>query len=423
VDTDHRDRRILNKLLSLQPGKIDLGLDRMKAALKDYCPRLSFKVVTIGGTNGKGSTAAFLESLLRAHGKSVGVYTSPHLVHVRERFRMNGVHVSADVLEEEVDALLEWLETGPIQLTYFEAVTLLAIKLFGRAGVDVAILEVGLGGRLDATNAVEPHVSVITSLALDHTEWLGDSLEQIAWEKGGITRPYTPLVTGMEPRLVPFALKDRPRPERVSILGVDFHVEDTHDGMDSRHGSQRVLVSRLGLLGRHQKDNAALAIEAFRVLENPDGQALEAAANGLTTAHHPGRLERLEGSPEVLLDGAHNEGGARALVHYLQENPVEGKTVLLTALKTPRNPETLFPVWGEEVDHWCLVELSEHPMVSSDILVKSLKGRDVLWAGSPTDENLKIALERAAPNGRVVVAGSLYLIGAIRGSLMRLHQP
>jgi dihydrofolate synthase/folylpolyglutamate synthase len=336
---------------------------------------------------------------------------------------MNGVSVSADVLEEEVDALLAWLETGTIQLTYFEAVTLLAIKLFGAAGVDVAILEVGLGGRLDATNAVEPHVNVITSLALDHTEWLGDTLEQIAWEKGGITRPFTPLVTGMEPRLVPFALKDRHRPDRVSTLGVDFHLEEDGGGMVSCHGSHRVSVSNLGLLGRHQKDNAALAIEAFRLLESPDEKALRNAARGLAKAHHPGRLERLKGAPEVLFDGAHNEGGARALVHYLQENPVEGKTIMLTALKLPREPGSLFPFWTEEVDHWCLVDIPGQPMVSSDILLKSLRDADVLWVGCPTEDNLREALERAAPNGRVVVAGSLYLIGAIRGSLTRLHQP
>ena len=220
MNSTERDERILQKLLSLQPGKIDLGLDRMKAAIRSFCPQLSFQIVTIAGTNGKGSTAAFLESLLLAHGRQVGVYTSPHLVHVRERFRIGGTPIAHDALEEEVEHLFSWLESASIHLTYFEAVTLLALRLFEREGVDVAVMEVGLGGRLDATNALEPDITIITSLALDHTEWLGDTLEQIAWEKGGITRGGIPLITGMEPQWIPHALKNREASRFFSACGI-----------------------------------------------------------------------------------------------------------------------------------------------------------------------------------------------------------
>ncbi len=331
---------VTQRLLGLQPGKIDLNLDRVRAASVSLgSPHQACRWIVVGGTNGKGSTARFLESLLLAAGKRVGLYTSPHLEHVAERVRVNGQELALDTFESVASIVLEWLDSGAGKLTYFEAVTLTALLAFADSGVEFGILEVGLGGRLDATNMVEPSLTLLTNIGLDHTEWLGDTVEEIAWEKGGITRPGTPLITGLSPHLLEAALRDRQAPSSIHRLGEDFEGAVTARGFTYRDDSMALDSAPLGLAGAHQGDNASLAVRAALLLA-PELDGTQVAA-ALATTTHPGRMETLRAAPLVLLDGAHNREGAEALAKHLEGLQLPQKPTVIVGVKEPRDPRTL----------------------------------------------------------------------------------
>lgn len=410
------DQTLLDELLALEPGKIDMELGRMERSLEvltsKYLKKPAF--VLVAGSNGKGSTASFLESMLRSGGMSTGLYTSPHLVHVRERVQVNGEMISLEVFAEEVRRVLAWIDEGPNPLTYFEAMTLASILVFHREEVDIAILEVGLGGRLDATNAVDPDLSVITNISLEHTEWLGDTLGEIAWEKGGVSRGGIPLVTGLSETRLEEALRGRPRPSSIHRLGADFFIREKSQGFDFVHGLREVNSPVLGLLGKHQRENAIVAVEAAFLLA-PDRMSPSAVERGLREARHPGRLEWIPGAPDCLLDGAHNDAGAAALHSFLQENPISGKTVFYVALKEPRDATSLFDHWREDADEWMCVDLPELPMIPRAKLERCLAGEVLLPSSSSLPEDWNRMVDSIGKDGRIVVAGSLYLVGAVRG--------
>src|SRR5450631_2926824 len=288
----------------------------MQAALAELGhPQLRLRAVQVAGTNGKGSTCAMLDAVLAEAGFRVGLYTSPHLVHFRERIRLGGADISEEVLGRR---LLEVLQGAPTaaELTYFELGTLVAFWHFAREAVDFAILETGLGGRLDATTTCVPAVTAVTSVGLDHMELLGDTLDAIAREKAGIFRTGVRAVVAAQEPEAGAALAEEARRVGAPLLqeGVDFALAAEDGQFVFRHGPRRVDGLRLGLQGVHQQHNAAVALAVLDVLEEAGAPiSAEARRAGLAAVRWPGRLEEVAGRPLLLLDGAHNAAGVAAL--------------------------------------------------------------------------------------------------------------
>jgi len=404
-------------LFSLERFGMKFGLANM-AALCDALghPERAYPSILIGGTNGKGSVAAMVDAALRAQGHATGRYTSPHLQRLEERFSIGGRDVETDRLEaaavrvrSAVDALLAsgGLEAPP---TFFEATTAVAFDLFREARVDAAVLEVGLGGRLDATNVVTPVVTAIVSIDFDHQAQLGETLASIAAEKAGILKPGVPVICGAMPADA-MAVIARTAAERGAPL-----VTTADDGALA----DRVAAIPLSLPGAHQRLNAAVAL---RLLEILDGDAThgvrvgEAARRaGLATARWPGRLETLDyrGRP-LLLDAAHNPAGARALASYLLSAAPGGVSLVFGAMKDKAVAEMLrelAPVTGMAI---CTTAPSPRAMTAAELLVLARgQGLDAEAADDPM-----AAVTRACESPRpVVVAGSIFLIGAVRERLL-----
>lgn len=418
----------LRFLDGLGPSAIRLGLDRIRealAALGD--PQLAYGALHVAGTNGKGSTCAFLDAILRAQGYRVGLYTSPHLERVNERIRVQGQEISDGALARRLVELLErlpHLEDVPPPLTYFEVGTLAALWHFAREEVDHAVLETGLGGRLDATTACAPSVTAITSLSLDHQELLGDTLEQIAREKAGIFKRGVPAVSCAQPpeaqRALVAAAADAGAP--LWLEGRDFSLEDGA----YRGPTWRLDGLRFGLEGAHQRQNAAVALAA---LEASGALVTERAIrDGLLGARWPGRLERLllpaaQGSAsEVLLDGAHNPGGVAALARALDA---------LRAAEPARPVQLVFGVLADKAWEQMLPSLCRRADGVHLTPVHSPRSLDPSGCAPLARQHcaqvqvhpgpleaLAAARAAAGPGGLVVVAGSLVLVGAVRGHLV-----
>ena len=393
-------------------------------------PDRTYPIVHIAGTNGKGSTAAFLESILRAAGFRTGLNTSPHLERINERIRINGEEVSDQIFAETFtrvqEVIEELLAAGRLEAhpTYFECVTALAFEVFARERVEFAVVEVGLGGRLDATNIVRPQVSVITRIDFDHENYLGHSLEEIAREKAGIVKAGVPVATAPQLPEVREVLRGKARELDATIVdtGEDFDLEREI----AEAGCARALARarargeavRLapGLPGRFQLENALNAVLTARLLQargyRITNQNIE---QGIRSAEWPGRLERLQTGPDVYLDGAHNPGAARELAQFLEENFARRRVYLIfgamrdksvdevTGILFPLASEVIFtqPGTPRAVSANQLADLAGHHAARYTVI------RDA-------EEALESALAKARSDDAVFVTGSLYLVGQLR---------
>ncbi len=419
-------------LESLGPRGIQLGLERVHDALSRLgAPHKALRCVTVAGTNGKGSTASFIHAMARAAGLRTALYTSPHLVSVNERFVLDGAPVSDHALEATLSRVRDAVTAPPsLDLTHFEALTVAAFDLFAAARPDLAVLEVGLGGRLDAVNAAEPLVSVLTSIARDHEAILGPTLSHIAREKVAIARPDRALVCAPSPHLWrrvigPHARSLRAVPRR---LGVDF----THEWLDEepdvfryRGWHHRVGPVRLSLRGAHQRDNAALACAAIEALIDAAGLPIRAhhMAEGLSRAVHRGRMERISPAdpswPELLLDGAHNEAGALALSSQLEAALPPGPRVLLFGVNPEKRPRAMLRHLAPGSAAVVLTSPSARPggdlarlsrRLSRDLRVPVLvEPRPI--AALDAARRLSLDLGTRQERASLVIAGSLYLLG------------
>lgn len=301
----------LYELFKKKVFHIDLGLDRVKKALKDLDnPQESFKSVLISGTNGKGSTSAFLESLLRHSDFKVGLFTSPHLIDERERWQINREYISQEELEIYINRIKPLIEK--YNLTYFEASTVLAFLYFADKKVDFAVLEVGLGGRFDATNVVYPDISIITNVSFDHTHILGDTLEKIAFEKLGIGRKDRPLVIGSNQTELINQAKSLGIGE-LYYLNRDFfyksYIEDLIQKVDYKFKNLSISGIEIKLLGDRQANNLATALTGYILLMERLGKAidLDLIKKAVFNTSWQGRMEIVSKNPLVIVDGAHNE--------------------------------------------------------------------------------------------------------------------
>ncbi|MBW8311352.1 MAG: bifunctional tetrahydrofolate synthase/dihydrofolate synthase [Rhizobium sp.] len=395
---------------TVHPQSIDMGLERVgEVARRLGLGRPGRHVATVGGTNGKGSTVAFLEAIARAAGLKVGAYTSPHLLRYNERVRIDG----AEAGDEALVAAFERIEAarGDIPLTFFEFGTLAALMLFEAASLDLAILEVGLGGRLDATNIVDPDVAIITTVDLDHQDYLGDDRESIGAEKAGILRAGKPCV---------LAEKDPPSSvlRRAYAIGAfairghsDYLVDDLGDHWRWREPGYEIELPEPALSAPAQRGNAAAAIAALRALDLaiPD----EALRAGVRDARLPGRLQRLPGSPERVLDVAHNPQGARQLAAWLQAHPK--RTVAVFSALADKDLAGITAPVAPHLHDWHLGPITDAGPrgLPVDELARRLAEHlpaDILHPHRSLAEALAAAALQAGPDGRVLVFGSFHTV-------------
>lgn len=395
---------------------IDLGLERISGvaqALGLLPP--PFAVLTVGGTNGKGSTVAFIESLLRAGGVATGVFTSPHLVRYNERVRIGG----AAALDAELIEAFERIEAarGPVSLTFFEYSTLAALEIFVRHGVEAAVLEVGLGGRLDATNIVDADVAVVTSIGLDHCEWLGDTLEAIGREKAGIFRRDRPAVLA-SPEL-PASVREvgSARGARAFAAGTDYCWEKAGTGWHYRSSSLELRDLRPpGLAGDVQLSNAAAALAALECLEPrlpAAARALERerASAALAATHLPGRFQIVPGPVEWVLDVAHNEPAARVLAANLARLAPARSTLGVCGMLSDKDVGGIVRALAGRIDRWLLCSI-QGPRGLSAVQLRERFPLDADLVLEPgVTAGLASARAGARPGDRIVVFGSFLTVG------------
>jgi dihydrofolate synthase/folylpolyglutamate synthase len=406
-----------------------MGIERMQDFLACLGnPHRAAPVIHVAGTNGKGSTVRILGSVLRAAGYRVGEYTSPHLQRINERIHIDGEPIGDEDLEglltEIGSARQSWAaelgEDVPSErvLTYFEMMTAVAFEAFARAEVDVVIAEVGLGGRLDATNVADPAITVITSVGIDHTAELGGDLGSIAAEKAGIIKPGVPVVLGMVP---PDALRvvRAIAHERGALLvraEEDFMVQAGKDGTFSwSHCGRMEHGLLIGLPGDHQVLNAGVALTVLAMLGDrfpiPDWSHV---VRGLAEASHPGRLERL--ADDLLVDCAHNVAGATALAEYLRTLPREGQRTLLMGASSDKDARSMMGPLAGQVDR-VLTTHCAHPRATpaGDLAQQLVDVRVPVLPAGPIEQALVLAREDVDDaQDLVIVAGSVFLAGAVR---------
>jgi len=393
------------------------GLESITSVMASFGrPQKDYPAILIAGTNGKGSTAAMTASMLRQAGYRVGLYTSPHLVDVRERIVVNGRKIPRQAFS---DILLEIKDRVDQPVTYFEVLTAAAFIYFQRSRIDIAVLEVGLGGRLDATNICRPLVSVITNISLEHTAYLGKTLAAIAGEKAGIIKKNGICVTAVRQKKVADVIAGVCGERRAKLfrLGKDFKLQVDRTGQvtyTGMHRSVRDLV--LPLLGLHQRDNAALALAALEIL-NQKGYRIDDSAirRGLLQTRWAARLEILHADPLFLLDGAHNPAGIASLCRLLEKNFPERRVILIFSALADKNYRRMLIRIGSHAAHVFLPPLKTNRAVAPEVLADVLQGMNGpvrVFAG--VKDAVEEALRIAGKNDLICACGSLYLAGEIK---------
>ena len=425
----------LRYLLSLghETLALKLGLRTTEVLLSALGnPQTCFPSVQIAGTNGKGSTAMVLDSICRAAGIRTGLFTSPHLVSITERIRINGQDLSQNTFAESAttvrDTVQNLVKTNELAAppTFFEQVTAIALLAFKQASVELAILETGLGGRLDSTTVARAGTIGITQIALDHQEYLGDTIEEIAAEKAAIIRPNVTAVIAPQAPAVLDLIKQRCADVNVIPLinGCQTTISGaTGDGrmrvtFRTRHDSYQEVL--LGLRGRYQVVNVSLAIQLAESLRERGFQiSREAVIRGIEQARHSGRLELIESEPPIFFDGAHNPAGSLALRDYLDEFITQPITLVFGAMRDKSLEEmarALFP----RARRLILTEPDNARAASLEVLQKyatSIVAAQAITLAPSSRKAIRLAFDQTPREGLICVTGSLYLIGEIQEAL------
>jgi dihydrofolate synthase/folylpolyglutamate synthase len=410
----------LSLLETRHPKMIDMGLERVAIVRDRLGVAFSCPVIIVGGTNGKGSTCAMLESILLQAGYRVGLYTSPHLIDFNERARVNGEAVADAELVEQFEAVDA--ARGDVSLTYFEFTTLAILRLFAQSELDAVILEVGLGGRLDAVNVVDADVAIVTSVDIDHTEYLGDTREKIGFEKAGIFRAGRTAICG-DP------VPPRSLIEHAEAIGADLWLfgrdfNYAGDKQQWNYGGRQQRRSALGypsLRGANQLLNASAALAALEALRDRLPVGAQEVRNGLVMVDLPGRFQVLPGRPTVILDVAHNPHAAATLAQNLDNMGFHPYTYAVLGAMQDKDIAGVIGQLKSRVDHWCLTSLPL-PRAATAQHLKQL----VLEAGvaeNGADQSIQTfdspaeafanAQSRAGENDRIVVFGSFLTVAGV----------
>ena len=422
----------------LHPKAIDMGLARVKAVADRMALKLGCPVITVAGTNGKGSTCAMLESILRQAGYRTGVFTSPHLVRFEERLRLLGETVEAS----ELVAAFERVETarafneGEISLTYFEFSTLAILDVMARSNLDVAILEVGLGGRLDAVNIIDADCAVITSIDLDHMELLGNTREAIGFEKAGIMRSGRPVVVSdpMPPQSVLYRAQELGAD--LWRFGVDFNLSGQSQSerqqwswaaSSARGGRRYAGLAYPALRGANQLVNAAGVLAALTAVRDRLPVAAQAVRNGLAFVELPGRFQIIPGQPQLVLDVAHNPHSVAALAANLDAMGFFPTTHAVFGAMADKDVASMLASVNPLIDKWYFTDLPTPRAATAAGLQAQWQAQnsrqDVTSASFKTPVlALQAAIEAADPADRIVVFGSFYTVGGVlQNGIPRLH--
>lgn len=405
---------------ALHVSTIDLGLERIaQVAARMQLLKPDFPIITVAGTNGKGSTVALLTSILQSAGYQVGSYTSPHILRYNERITLNSLAVEDDLLVKAFTAIEQAREQ--VSLSYFEFGTLAALWIFVETKVDVAVLEVGLGGRLDATNLWDADAAIITAIGIDHVEWLGDNREVIGREKAGIARVDKPLVCG-DPN-PPQSIREVAQEKGAKLLqwGEDFVVESvTNEGFSVRLNSTATGIEQTwqqlphpSLQGHVQLNNAACAVVALHCLAKRlpriDGLALQKGIHNATIA---GRLQKLQNQPDVWLDVAHNPHAAENLANWLENNPIPGKTYVIFSILADKDIAGVIQALQDKVDEWHLFPLDSPRAASLSTLESAFVSASLhnFQVYSDIHHAWKTVTLHTASIDRVVIFGSFLVV-------------
>ena len=411
-------------LYSLERFGMVFGLENVSSLLELLDnPHLKLRAIHVAGTNGKGSVCAMLDSILSQRYK-VGLYTSPHLHRLNERIKINEREISDEELLNLIRLLRENTERAkrPERFTFFDFITALAFFYFVKKEVDLAVVEVGLGGRLDSTNVIRPLVGVITNIGHDHMDVLGPTLKDIAREKAGIIKENTPIVCGekKEEPLQVILEEASKKKAPLYLLGRDFDYK-YEGGLISFYGRRLKLEGlKLGLLGRHQGENASLVLGVIeKLLEFGLLIKEEDIRKGLEKTRWPGRLELFEGKPKVLLDGAHNPEGVKALCEFLKEISFKKLHLIIGIMKDKS--------WKEMLE--TLLPLSQSVIAFRPQNPRSLEPETVInlakqmslegFEAKTPEEALRVAKEKADPEDLILITGSLFTVGEFRDVLLK----
>jgi dihydrofolate synthase/folylpolyglutamate synthase len=415
-------QKSLDYLYRLEKFGMIFGLTQVERILNTIGnPHKEIQAIHIGGTNGKGSTAAMMSSILEKEGYRVGLYTSPHLIRFTERIKVNGKEID----EEEVAALTAWMRkeieaagiTAPF--TFFDFTTAMALYYFKQKLVDLAILEVGLGGRLDSTNVVDPLISIITNIAKEHEEYLGKTILKIAREKSGIIKKGRPLITAAT-QLQVLRLFSKICQEKGSPyfrIGKEFRYVRADDGDFDYEGLNRKLWSiHLNLKGFHQVINATTALGAMEVLEDLGYRvSTDAMIDGLREVDWPGRLEMVSSSPRVVLDGAHNPAGAFALKESLEKEFQYQHLILLIGIMKDKDVQSMLHLLSPLADHIILTKPHTDRATPPSLLKKALgRNRRKAEIAEDLNEAIERGLSLTQEEDLLCITGSLYTVGEAR---------
>jgi dihydrofolate synthase/folylpolyglutamate synthase len=403
---------------------IILGLETIERILRALGnPQDHFASIHVAGTNGKGSVASALSSILHEAGYKVGLYTSPHLVRFNERICINNSQISdADVVKSY--QAVKQVHYGERSPTFFEFATAMALYEFGRQKVDWAVIETGMGGRYDATNIIRPAISIITNVSMEHRDYLGNTLARIAREKAGIIKQHTPVVTAVNQKQARSVIQKVAQKQSapIFILGKNFSVRRSQSGHFSYYGIENTWRKmQTPLLGHYQVQNAALALAASELLNKTKAEiSFQSIKNGLLKTRWPGRLEIISEKPLVILDGAHNLIAARNLSRYLDENLANRRITLVVGILDDKPYgamlKSLLPVCSRAIITRAKTERALPPQKLYATAKKIIS--DVTTV-SNVAKAAKQAIETARPNDVVCIAGSLYVVGEAKDAIER----
>jgi dihydrofolate synthase/folylpolyglutamate synthase len=415
-------REVRAYLESLTLHGIKLGLQNMHVLVAAAGnPHGAYPSVHIAGTNGKGSVAAFLNAVLRASGYRTGRFTSPHLLDVTERFLINDTPLDEACLAENIRYFRTLADAADIRPTYFEMNTAIAFRAFAQHKVDIAVVEVGMGGRFDATNVVAPVCCAITNIEYDHMQYLGNTLEEIAFEKGGILKPNTPAVLGPVAPAPLSVIEQRGRDvgAPLSLRGRNYHASAAASGLHPRITYKGPIFSLqdkpLGLSGTHQVDNAAVAIALAEIVSvsfpaiTPD-----TVETGLMSARWPGRLERILDHPPVFMDVAHNPAGCRTVAETAE------RWVTILSVSSDKAAREMVDILARVSSPLILTEYSGGRSLPLDDLCKAAEGHAYIACNS-LEKAIAEGMKRASREVPLLITGSIYAAGEARAILVEQY--
>ena len=410
---------VLEKLYTRRRFGIRPGVDRVCDLLARLGnPEKKFRCIHVVGTNGKGSTSAFLSSILTHAGYRTAQFSSPHLVRFTERFRINGVEYPADSLADSLDAVLD---AAPEEATFFEITTALAALVFSEEKVELAVIEAGMGGRSDATAAMAGEMTLVTPIAFDHSEYLGTTLSDIATEKAGIIEAGTPVLCAeQESTVLPVIQRQCCLGNNaIQIYGGDFSAAWNKDDTLDYSGIRKSINGLVpGIPGRYQGHNAALAIAAAEVLDSAGTPISDdAIKQGVAGSYWPGRMELIPGNPPLLLDGAHNPAGSLVLAEALSDYP-RNRILLVTGVCTDKDIDLIYAPLIPLIDRIYTVTPVVDRAMNDAELAGFFSGKGLMCRPCGTvADGIRAAQSDAVAGDLVLVCGSLFVVGAVKAWL------